>query len=932
MTRALVVVLIPLVLAAAGDAQQPAPASSSLDPVAALVRELDESDAPTAALRGALETLGGRAALAEELETTATTITTERRSAALRALLDPGAEHAESFRSWLLGACREWKHDIGLLEGGVRKLRADLQETYVLSSDLRKFLEEPEAALQLYRELVRERARPDRMTAATRPFLEPDDTGRLGVPAVLREAADRALARDREVSRAMDMLKGGSAGKSQDDVDLALMLHAGGADRDDPVAVARRVLDRAVKSLPADTPLETRANAEDALRTARWHASRLGDDPALEGWRSLLTTPRALLLPLPAPPKPAADPVKTLLDDTPFGRALLIEKGKARINPHATWDMERLLQQLARRARVLEPLRREAMELARASQPGELRDALLSPPGPDVLVEAAIREAGATEPDRLATWVERTFERRGGKRVVRGEARETMKRLIDRAAVAGREVAAPGARTTLALSSLAYAKDGFELLRSSAFYNPRTLEGARAYFAQFPDHHTVRTFGTFEWSVRKSTDVASFVKNLEERREGLKLLAATHDKVIVHINCVPAWLSSAPGGGTFEGGVWKNAETRPPKSIELWTRLVREFARVVKDSVDVERYYEFWNEPDLAYWQGTSEEFLELYEQTARTLREVDPEGKIGCCAVNQWDGRVKGDRGSPPLNQQFIRFAASRRLPLDFVSWHHFGRPVDAIAEAKAAYAAELLRSGVTRSPELLVTEWAVAGRGSPWANPRFAETMLALFEARVTAQTVSMWEESHAKPVPDEPAPWGLITQQGERKGTWYVHRFFDRASRGSQGLATVARAGDVGRLVVSRKADGVYDVLAWQAGIAPRLQAALDVLREAGFPTDGWEEYGTAERFERAVAEAAPRDHRWDSAFTTARRVYDEHPVQTERLVLELEGARSVEVLWAESIRTEHASPAAAVLRNTVTVPLRRDEVVRLLLRVE
>jgi len=970
-TARFLAVLVVLVLSAipTGRAQEPGAPSSPPDPVEALTRELDDRDETTAALRRTLTTLDGRVALAEALEVTGASIESERRRSALRALLNRYFEHsgngatrprrdAESFPTWLVERCREWKQDVGSLEGTVRELHKGSQETSALAGDLRTFLQREDAASQLYREFVRAKIRPDRMSLATLRLLEPDDEGRLVVPAAYRGAAGRALERDRAVSRAIDILRAavpsvleragqGSpahaalARELRDDVGLAVVLLVAGAGTGDPVEVALGLLNDWEEALPSDSPLafrhlrdaaDFRPEAEDALRSAHGYATRLrDDDPSLDGWRALLTSPRALLLALPRT-RERPGPAEVLLDDTPFGRALVTENGTVRINRHARWDIDRLLQGLAKRSRELEPLREQIAEFASTLEPGELREALLTSSGQDVLVEASIREAEATVPDRFTAWVDRTFDRHSGRMVVRNDARDAVISLIDRAAIAGRELAAAGAHTSLAPSSLDYGDDGLQVLRSSVFYNPRTADGAWLYFTAFPDHHAVRLFGLFEWSVRTSTDPSSFVKNLERRRDGLKRLAATHDKLIVNINCVPAWLSSVSDRGTFEDGAWKNKETHPPRDIKVWKRLVRELALVVKDSGAVERYYEFWNEPDLEYWQGNLQEFFELYEHTALTLREVDPDAKIGCCAVNGWDGHLRGDGDSAPINYEYIRFATSRGLPLDFVSWHQFGRPVDAIFDAKAAYQAELRRNGVGKMPEFLVTEWSVAGRGTPYALPLFGESMLALFEAGVAAQTVSMWEEAHAKPGPGKLPPWGLITQQGERHATWYVHRFLDRLSRGSRGLATVRREEDGRTIVVSRKKDGIYDVLVWQTGMAPRLAEAVKALRAAGFPADGWKDYGTGDRFERALASGVPIDPRWSSAFEKAKLAYDRHPVQTERLALKIEGARRVEVLWVESVRTEHTRPPAAVLRNTVTVPLRRAEVVRLLLRVE
>jgi Glycosyl hydrolases family 39 len=470
------------------------------------------------------------------------------------------------------------------------------------------------------------------------------------------------------------------------------------------------------------------------------------------------------------------------------------------------------------------------------------------------------------------------------------------------------------------------------LLRSSIFYNPRTRSGAWFYANEIRDHHAARLFGVWGWNAKVCKDEADLLERLRDRRSGLEALAKTHDKLIIHISGVPLWLSSSDDTGVFEGGGWQNKQTHSPKDMKVWRRLIRELARVFKTVKGVERYYEFWNEPDLKYWQGGLDEFLELYAETAKVIRKTDPRGEIGGCAVNQWDGRIHKKAKSDPLNFELIRYAGANDLPLDFVSWHHFGRPVSAIAEAKAAYEVELGKAGFGKMPEFLVTEWSSGARGTPYANIPFAETMLGFFESKLQAQTASCLEEFHPKPSPGGFAPWGLITQQGHRKNTWYVHRFFDRLAQKSLGV-TVVRPDERRTLLVSRKAGGVYDVLVWDRGTPARLKAAWESLLASGYTSkEAALAFKIGDRLERAIAAGESSGKKWDAAFAAAKKVYDAHPVQTPRFVLELTGAGSVEVLEAEAVRMGLQARRAAVLGNTLSVPLAPQEVLRLRLRVQ
>ncbi len=599
------------------------------------------------------------------------------------------------------------------------------------------------------------------------------------------------------------------------------------------------------------------------------------------------------------------DPVRFVLDHTRLGRALhRAGDGSWWLNPHALWDLDVLLQTLLEYAQTRRPLLEVSDELE--------------------LVRRAIEEAGRVEIDPVARFRERHLAGNGRQADLEG--------LQARLRQIQRELEWSGARCVLAVDGLEYDGSGLDLLRSSIFFNPRTLTGYRSYTTEFPDHHTARLFGTWGWNAKVSRDEEDLVARLRQRGEHLRQLAHSHDKLIIHISGVPPWLSSHAGEGEFEGGGWEDKQAHPPRDMQTWKRLIAELARVFREVEGVDRYYEFWNEPDIEFWQGSLGDFLELYAVTARTIREIDPAGKIGGCAPNQWDGRIDKQAGSDILNLELMRYAREHDLPLDFVSWHHFGRPLEAIAEARAAYLAQWRETGLPGEPEWLVTEWSSPYRGTPHANAPFAELMLAFRAAGLDAQTASCWEEFHAKPDPRGFAPWGLMTQQGQRSNRWFVHRFFDRLARGSQGIA-ILRPTEELTLVVSRKADDVYDLMLWGLGSVPRQAAAWELLQEQGFDREqAAQAYRVGDRLARAIAAGESPSAEWAEAFAAAQAVHDSHPVETRRLVLDFEGVRAIEILACEAVRMQHDPSRAAVVQgNSVACAVSSHEVLRLLLRI-
>ena len=71
----------------------------------------------------------------------------------------------------------------------------------------------------------------------------------------------------------------------------------------------------------------------------------------------------------------------------------------------------------------------------------------------------------------------------------------------------------------------------------------------------------------------------------------------------------------------------------PSKDEAKWSKLVTAYATHLRDRYGRQVHdwlWEVWNEPDIAYWHGTPEEYDRLYDLTAEAIRGVLPEAKIG--------------------------------------------------------------------------------------------------------------------------------------------------------------------------------------------------------------------------------------------------------------------------------------------------------------
>jgi xylan 1,4-beta-xylosidase len=106
----------------------------------------------------------------------------------------------------------------------------------------------------------------------------------------------------------------------------------------------------------------------------------------------------------------------------------------------------------------------------------------------------------------------------------------------------------------------------------------------------------------------------------------------------VELGFMPEALSTQPdpyrnsGTYTLDGGCFY-----PPKDYERWAGLITAWASHVKEryaASDMNWQWELWNEPDIAYWQGTFDEYAALYDYTEAALHGVLPRAELGGPAV----------------------------------------------------------------------------------------------------------------------------------------------------------------------------------------------------------------------------------------------------------------------------------------------------------
>jgi xylan 1,4-beta-xylosidase len=121
----------------------------------------------------------------------------------------------------------------------------------------------------------------------------------------------------------------------------------------------------------------------------------------------------------------------------------------------------------------------------------------------------------------------------------------------------------------------------------------------------------------------------------------------------------------------------------PPNDYKKWGELVYQWTKheVAKHGAAevASWYWEIWNEPDIAYWHGTPEEYDKLYDFASDAIKRALPSARVGGPASTG----PNGNRAAAFL-KQFLEHCANGTnaatnatgAPLDFISYHAKGQP----------------------------------------------------------------------------------------------------------------------------------------------------------------------------------------------------------------------------------------------------------------
>lgn len=162
-----------------------------------------------------------------------------------------------------------------------------------------------------------------------------------------------------------------------------------------------------------------------------------------------------------------------------------------------------------------------------------------------------------------------------------------------------------------------------------------------------------------------------------------------HMKPLVEIGFMPEALSTKPQPYRHQWSPDKTYNTvftgwaHPPKDHKKWAELVYQWVRhcVARygEKEVASWWWEVWNEPDIAYWQGTPEQFFELYDYSADAVKRALPAIRIGGPTTTG----PRSEKAATFLRAFLTHVTTGKNYatgktgsPLDYISFHAKGRP----------------------------------------------------------------------------------------------------------------------------------------------------------------------------------------------------------------------------------------------------------------
>jgi xylan 1,4-beta-xylosidase len=315
-------------------------------------------------------------------------------------------------------------------------------------------------------------------------------------------------------------------------------------------------------------------------------------------------------------------------------------------------------------------------------------------------------------------------------------------------------------------------------------------------------------------------------------------LLANGVRPFVELSFMPKKLAAKEALHAF----WYKQNVSPPKDWNKWDDLIAQFARHLVDRYGIDEvaqwYFEVWNEPNLDFWTGEPKQatYWQLYDHTARSIKQVSPRLRVGGPATAQ-----------AAWADAFIRHCAENKVPVDFVSSHVYGNdraqdvfgtdekiPRDQMVCRAVKKVHDQIRSSIMPNLPLIWTEYNASYFNEPavtdsiYIGPWLADTIR---QCDGLVEIMSYWTFSDVfeeQGVVKQPfyGGFGLIAADDIPKPSYNTFKLLHRL--GDERISI-----DSNSVLVTRQRDGSLVVAAWnlvppdQAGVSKTIHLRFEHL---------------------------------------------------------------------------------------------------------
>lgn len=264
-------------------------------------------------------------------------------------------------------------------------------------------------------------------------------------------------------------------------------------------------------------------------------------------------------------------------------------------------------------------------------------------------------------------------------------------------------------------------------------------------------------------------------------------LLARHIRPFVELSFTPDALATS-GNSVF----YYHANTSHPNPAE-WRDLITAFTRHLEQRYGRDEvrawYFEVWNEPNLSgFWENADQKaYFQLYDITARALKSVDPQLRVGGPAT-------AGAAWIP----DFLNYVKKTGAPIDFVTTHTYGvkggfLDADGKSDVKLDPSPDAIVGDVRRVHEqiaaspfphlpLYMTEWSTSYTPADPVHDSYISAPYILSKLKACeglAEGMSYWTYSdlfeEAGPPPAAfYGGFGLVTRDGIRKPAFFAYKY--------------------------------------------------------------------------------------------------------------------------------------------------------------